>query len=237
LKIRKHPLAVLLASISVAAVGTVNSTEASAADPTLQCVVVNVDTCTVTIPLTSNMNEQVRSTMPDANPWFMSESNGQGPYAITGPGNPQTTWNGVSGALQGTAWSAVLTTGSGEPAGSQAVLTFAHVKGSTTTTSVAQPYASISSAYPLGVARGSMATITATVRPVPAKGHLILWRKSGSSWAAIGPFTYSSTLKKWSIRFVWQFPKRAVETFRLLATAAPGLTSTYGGTFKISTLG
>src|SRR5579863_5989509 len=75
-------------------------------DPSFPCVVVNVDTCTVTIPLTSNMNEEVGSTMPDSQPWFENIDAGQGPYGLTGPGNPETTWDGVPGALQGTVWTA-----------------------------------------------------------------------------------------------------------------------------------
>ena len=229
-------LGILVTSLSLVAVGFADGAAASGADPTYQCVPVNVDTCTITIPLTSNMNEQVGSTMPDSKPWFLNQAEGQGPYGLTGPGNPQTTWDGVAGATQGTVWTAILTTGSNEPAGSQAVLTFAHVTGSTTTTAAAQPYGSISASYPFRVAHGSMVTVTAAVRPVPAKGHLYLLRKSGSSWVTMGKLILSITTKKWSIRFRWRFPKRASETFRLLATSAPGLSATYGGTFKISTL-
>jgi hypothetical protein len=226
---------IVVASLSAVANG-IAGTASSAADPSFSCVTVSVDTCTVTIPLTSNMNEQVSSTMPDSKPWSMSEANGQGPYGITGPGNPQTTWNGVPGALQGTAWSAVLTTGPNEPAASEAVLTFAHVSSSTTTTGPGEPYTSISESYPLRVVSGSTASITASVRPVPARGHLVLLRKSGSSWVRVGALTYSSKVRKWSIKVRWRFPARASETFRLLATAAPGLTATYGGNFKISTI-
>jgi hypothetical protein len=233
---RRNRLGIVVTSLSLVATGLAASASAGAADPSFACVVVNVDTCTVTIPLTSNMNEQVGSTMPDTKPWYMSEGNGQGPYGITGSGNPQTTWNGVAGALQGDVWTAVLTTGSNEPANSQAVLTFAHVNGSTTTTGAAQPYTSIFESYPLRVLHGALATVTATVRPVPAKGHLLLLRKNGSSWVRIGALTYSTATKKWSIKFRWRFPARASETFRLFATAAPGLSATYGGNFKISTL-
>jgi hypothetical protein len=225
-----------MALSALVVVGITDSADAGASNPTFQCVVVNVDTCTVTIPLTSNMNEQVGSSMPDSMPWTMSEANGQGPYGLTGPGNPQTTWNGVGGALQGTVWSAILTTGPGEPAGSQAVLTFTHVTGSTTTTLPGVPYSLITYSYPFRVVDGSLATVTASIRPIPAKGHVILLRKSGATWTKVGSFAYSAASKKWSIKFKWRFPARASETFRVEATAAPGLTTTFGGNFKIATL-
>jgi hypothetical protein len=229
-------LGTVATSIAMVAVGSAGGASATGTDPTFRCVSVNADSCTVTIPLTSDMNEQVGSSMPDSKPWSLNEANGQGPYGITGPGNPQTTWDGVPGALQGTVWTAILTTGDDEPAGSQAVLTFAHVSGSTTTTAASRPYASIDETYPLRVLDGATATITATVRPVPAKGHLVLLRKSGSRWVSVGALTHSTSSKKWSIKFKWRFPKRTSETFRLWATAAAGLTATYGGNFKISTL-
>lgn len=228
-------LAVVAASISVMVFGFASGANASGAVSIFPCVPVNVDTCTVTIPLTSNMNEQVGSTMPDNKPWSMSEAAGVGPYALSGPGDVMTTWNGVGGALQGTVWTANLTTDSNEPAGSRAVLTFSHVTSSTTTTGPAQPYSSMFESYPLRVADGTRATITAVVRPVPAKGHLVLLRKNGSSWVSMGAFSYSTATKKWSIAFTWHFPRRTSETFRLFATAAPGLSATYGGNFKVST--
>jgi hypothetical protein len=229
-------LGIVLATLAFVSVGLTTSTAANAADPAFPCVVVNADTCTVTIPLTSNMNEQVGSTMPDTKPWFMNEANGQGPYGITGPGNPSTTWDGVPGALQGSVWTAILTTNANEPANSEAVLTFAHVSGTTTTTIAAVPYTSISESYPLRVVHGSLATVSATVRPNPAKGHLVLLRKSGARWVTVGALTYSHVTKKWSLKFRWEFAARATETFRLLATSAPGLIATYGGNFKIVSL-
>ncbi len=229
-------LVVAVATASLIAVGFANSANAGG-DPSFPCVVVNVDNCTVTIPLSSNMNEEVGSTMPDNQPWYNSEDAGQGPYGLTGPGNPQTTWNGVGGALQGTVWTAILTTDANEPSGSQAVLTFTHVNSSTTTTGPARPYTSLFESYPLKVADGTKAVITAVVHPVPAKGHLVLQRKSGTSWVNMGSFTYSPVTKKWKISFTWRFPRHATETFRLLATAAPGLSATAGGGFKVSTWG
>jgi hypothetical protein len=228
-------LSTLVVSITLVATGFAGRAGAGG-DPTFPCVVMNVDTCTVTIPLTSNMNEEVGSTMPDTQPWFENIDAGQGPYAITGPGNPETTWDGVPGALQGSVWTAILTTGAGEPAGSMAVITFAHVNSSTTTTGPAQPYRSLYETFPYRVADGSKATITAVVSPLPPKGHLVLLRKSGARWVSMGAFTYSASSKKWTIKFTWRFPKRTTETFRLLATAAPGLTATYGGNFKVATL-
>jgi hypothetical protein len=227
--------AAVATTLSFVVIGIAGGAGASG-DPTFQCVSVNVDNCTVSIPLTSDMNEQVGSTMPDNKPWSMTEAAGVGPYGITGPGNPSTTWNGVGGAVQGTVWTAILTTDSGEPAGSQAVLTFSHVTSSTTTTGPAQPYRSMFESYPLKVAYGSKARITAVVHPVPAKGHLVLLRKNGSSWVSMGAFTYSSSTKKWSMAFTWRYPRGATETFRLFATAAPGLSATYGGKFRVSTL-
>src|ERR1700722_508055 len=229
-------IAIAFVSVSLITVGSAGYASAGG-DPTFQCVPVNVDNCTVTIPLTSNMNEQVGSTMPDNKPWFNSMDAGQGPYGLTGPGNPQTTWDGVGGALQGTVWTAILTTDANEPAGSQAVLTFTHVTSSTTTTGPAQPYRSMFESYPLRVAVGTRATITAVVHPTPAKGHLVLLRKNGTNWVSMGSFIYSTTTKKWSIAFTWRFPLHATESFRLLPTAAPGLSATYGGTFHVSTLG
>ena len=229
---RWYKLGASVAAVSLVATGFA-SVAGAGGDPTFPCVVVNADTCTVTIPLTSNMNEQVGSTMPDNKPWFFNQGAGQGPYAITGPGNPETTWDGVPGALQGSVWTAILTTGAGEPAGSEAVLTFAHVTSSTTTTGPAQPYTSISESYPLRVAVGAVTKITAVVSPVPAKGHLVLLRKSGTKWITVGALTYSAHAKKWTITFTWRYPKHVTETFRLLATAAPGLSATYGGNFKV----
>ena len=225
-----------ITSLVLAATGLVGVNSASAGDPAFACVSVNADTCTVTIALTSNMNEQVSSSMPDTQPWFMSAAAGKGPYGITGPGNDQTTWDGVAGALQGSSWAAILTTNANEPAGSQAVLTFVHVSSTTTTTLAAQPYHSISESYPLRVAVGSIARVTATVSPLPGKGHLVLLRKSGANWLSVATFVYSVPSKKWVALLRWHFPKHAKETFRLLATAAPGLSATFGGTFKITTL-
>ncbi len=226
-------IGVAIATVLLGLVGVASATS----DPSFTCVRVDADTCTVTIPLTSNMNEQVSSTMPDTQPWFMNNDAGQGPYSLFGPGSDQMTWNGVPEATQGTVWSDILTTNANEPSGSEAVITFAHVNSSTTTVPAGEPYSSMSYNYPLKVADGSVATVTGVVTPVPAKGHLILQRRSAKAWVSVGALSYSSAKKKWSIRFTWHFAKHATETFRLVATAAPGLTTTDGGTFKIATLG
>jgi hypothetical protein len=234
MKLLRH-LGVAVASLCLPLFGAIAVAGASG-DPSFACVSVDVDTCTVTIPLTSNMNEQVGSTMPDSQPWYFASTEGNGaPYGITGPGNPQTTWDGVGGAIQGTVWTAILTTGANEPAGGMAIISFVHVTSTTTTTVGSQSYNSLYESYPVHPHVGSVVTITAVVHPVPLKGHLVLVRRSGSTWVGVGSFTYSASAKRWSIKFKWRFPKHATETFRLLATASPGLTTTYGGNFKIST--
>jgi hypothetical protein len=221
-------VATVVATLTLGAAGVTSA----ASDPSFTCVSVNADTCTVTIPLTSNMDEQVGSTMPDSQPWFLENLAGQGPYTITDNG---VDWDGTD-ATQGTVWSELLTTDANEPAGSMAVLTFEHVNSTTTTAPGTQPYSSISYNYPLRVADGASATVTGVVTPVPATGHLILQRRSGKAWVTVGALTYSPAKKKWSIHFVWHFARRATKSFRLVATAAPGLATTDGGAFKISTL-
>src|SRR5665213_2913964 len=109
-----------------------------------------------------------------------------------------------------------------------------HVTPTTTTT--AEPYQSISYKYPYRAADGSVVTITAVVAPIPAKGDLVLQRKSGSNWVNAGVLSYSLHAKKWTIELRWKFPKHATESFRLLAIAAPGLSATHSGSFKISKL-
>ncbi len=222
-------VATVMAMLTLAAAGVTSASP----DPSFRCVSVNADTCTVTIPLSSSMDEQVGSTMPDSQPWYLANLAGQGPYTITDNG---VDWDGTD-ATQGTVWSEQLTTDANEPAGSMAVLTFEHVSSTTTTAPGTQPYSSISYNYPLKVADGSVATVTGVVAPVPAKGHLILQRRNGSSWVSVGTMSYSGATKKWSIRFTWHFARHAMESFRLVATAAPGLTTTDGGVFKIGTLG
>jgi hypothetical protein len=191
-------VATVVAMLATGAAGVASATS----DPSFTCVRVNADTCTVTIPLSSNTDEQVGSTMPDSQPWYLSLLEGQGPYTITDNG---VDWDGTD-ATQGTVWSELLTTGANEPGGSMAVLTFQHVNATTTTAPGTQPYSSISYNYPLKVADGASATVTGVVTPVPAKGHLILQRRSGKTWVAVGALTYSPATKKWSIHFVWTSP-------------------------------
>jgi len=204
---------------------------------TFTCVVQNANTCVVTIDLTPNMNEQVGSTMPDQHPWFeniVAGSQNTGGYSISGPGAPQTYWNGVSGATQGTVWSALLQTPSNEAtSGAYATITFAHVQN----VAPPKPYSMISASYPLNAVTGSTVTVTAVVHPVPPPGHVILQRLQGTVWKNFVGATYSAATKKWTARFRWPYPKHTSKRFRVAATAAPGLLATAGGPFTISTLG
>ncbi|MGD0055994.1 MAG: hypothetical protein ABSC34_11240 [Acidimicrobiales bacterium] len=215
---------------------------ADAAPVNFTCVVVNVDTCTVTIALTSNMDEQVGSTMPDTQPWFLTQVGGNGaPYGVTGDGNALTTWNGVAGASSGDVWTAYVTTGANEAAGAVAVLTFAHVTSTSTTTTTTesgpQPYSSLSWSYPETATVNGFATISSIVKPQPAKGDVILQRRVGATWVRAGVLTYSPSSKRWVIKLKWTYPLRSRETFRILASATPVLSATYSGSFRISTLG
>jgi hypothetical protein len=205
------------------------SAPASAAANPFTCVVLNLNACKVTIPLTSNMNEQVGSTMPDLHPWYLSHGGGSGSgYTLTGE-----TWNGSSVATRGTAWADQLTTGASVTAGSNAQITFRHV----TPITAAKPYSSISVSYPSRAATGSVVTVTSVVHPVPAKGHLVLQRSSGSKWANVVGFAYNGKSKHWTAKFKWIYPSGASRVFRALAVAAPGLSSTPSGTFLITTSG
>jgi len=208
---------------------------AAHADATFSCVASDLNTCVVTIPLTSNMNERITSTMPDTHPWTLSELDGNGvraPYGLTGPGNPDTTWDGVGGAVQGHVFSAILTTDAGEPAGGAAVLTFTHV------TPISKPTAkhyTISVTAPKHAKKGSHITITAVVKPKPAKGHLLLERKHGSTWVKVKTLTYSTHHKDWAVSVKWEYAKHVSHTYRLLATAATGLKATASRHFTIAT--
>jgi hypothetical protein len=222
--------AVLVAAL-VMTLGAVTSARAAA---TFACVASNLNTCTVKIPLTSNMDEQITATMPDSHPWFLNELDGVGPWGLTGPGNTSTSWNGNPNALSGTVFSGILTTGADEPSGSYALLTFAHV------TSISAPtpvhYKSVTVTAPSTGRAGSTITIVGVVKPVPAKGHLLLQHKSGSKWTTVATLAYSSHAKHWATSLKWRYPTHAVESFRLLASAATGLLATASRTFKISTV-
>jgi hypothetical protein len=203
------------------------------ADVSIPCVRTDINDCTVTIALTSNMDERFTSVMPDKHPWQFNFGRGNGaPYGVTGTGNEQTTWNGVPAALNGTVFSAILTTGSNEPAGGVAVLGFGHV----TPIKPATPYNSVFVAAPARAVQGSVITIHAVVIPVPAKGHVILQRNAGKSWANASALTYVATTRLWTVSMKWLYPKNTTRAFRLLATAAPGLSATYSKVFRISTL-
>ena len=205
----------------------------ASADVSIPCVSTDINDCTVTIALTSNMNERFTSVMPDKHPWQFNFGQGNGaPYGVTGTGNAQTTWNGVPAALNGTVFSAILTTGANEPAGGMAVLGFGHV----TPIKPARPYNSVVVAAPARAVQGSVIIIHAVVIPVPAKGHVILQRNSGRSWTNASVLAYAASTRLWTVSLKWLYPKHTTRAFRLLASAAPGLTATYSKVFRISTL-
>jgi hypothetical protein len=234
----RRGLTMLAAVLALAAIPLLATTAPVAASVDFACVVENANSCVVTIPLTSNMDEQVGSTMPDQHPWSLhvaSGTEGTGGYTLSGPGAPQTYWNGVSGATEGTVWSALLTTGTVTPgpSGADAVLTFVHV----TSVRPSRHYSLFSYSYPRTAVTGSTVTITGIVGPVPPKGHLLLQRQQGAAWANVVEFTYSAATRRWTSRFRWPYPSRTTRTFRLFATAAPGLLATPSGPFRISTQG
>lgn len=228
-----------MAAVAVGAAGImvplIAPTAAQAAQ-NFTCKSKDVNTCVVTIPLTSNMNERVGSTMPDTHDWFMSEAGGNGtvtaPYTMSGPGSPDTKWDGVAGATQGHAWSALLTTGASEPAGGDAVVTFEHV---TPISSTPKHYKSLKVSAPSTARRHKTITITAVVKPVPAAGHLQLQHKHGSGWKTDKTLTFQSSHHRWITHLTWTAPKHTTVTFRLLAKAAPALKATASKAFNIAT--
>jgi len=220
--------------LSLALTGSFSVVADAASGPTFQCVAVDANNCTVTIPLTTNVDEQVGSTMPDTRPWYLRQGAGVGPYGLTGPGNPDTYWNGISGASRGSVWSATLTTNANEPANSEAVLTFSHF--TTTPKNAAVHYSSMSYTYPMGAAEASSATITANGTPKPAGGNLVLQRLQASSCVKAAVMTYSASQHDWTVKVRWEYPKNAAETFRVLVLAEKGLLATHTGSFRISTL-
>jgi hypothetical protein len=113
------------------------------------------------------------------------------------------------------------------------VLTFIHV----TNVAPSRRYPSFSYSYPRSAATGSIVTVTGTVQPAPPKGRLVRQRPQGAAWANVVGFTYRSKTKRWTSSFRWSDPKHIVRTFRLFATAAPGLRATPSGPFRISTVG
>jgi hypothetical protein len=202
------------------------------------CVVQNADTCVVTIPLTSNMDEQVGSTMPDLHPWSVNVAGGTeatGGYTPSGPGSPDTSWNGVAGATEGTVWSALLTTGTVTPGASDAnaVLTFVHV----TSIAPSRHYSLFSYSYPRTAMTGSIVTVTGIAGPVPPKGHLLVQRRQGATWANVVGFVYDAKTKQWTTSFRWPYSTHTTRTLRQFATATPTLLATPSGPFRISTQG
>ena len=240
MKISKRISAGLSAAVMSAGLLPLSAVVAASAAPTavqFTCVSATINSCVVTIPLTSDMNEQVGSTMPDHHPWFNSELDGNGkvvaPYTMSGPGAPETFWDGVSGGTQGVVWSALLQTGPNEPAGGDAVLTFQHV-----TPLKAKHYASISWSAPTTALRHQTVSITAVVKPVPPRGHVQLQRLSGKSWVKVTTLKFESKHHDWATHFTWTARKHTKVRFRIFAAAAPSLLlATAGPAFTIKTTG
>jgi hypothetical protein len=231
----RHCIA-LLAMASAALVTSASDATAAGADTSFTCVSSDADTCVVTIPLTSGMNETVTSTMPDTQPWSLTQLEGSGTtpppaYSIMGTDDFGTQWNGPPGATQGDVWTAILTTD--DVAGGNAVLTFEHVQATTT----AKPYTSLSWTTPNTAFPGQPVTVTAVVKPQPRKGHVILQRKLGSSWKTFAIMKFSAKQHHWAATFTWPSKPPKSEAFRLDATAAPGLLTTIGKPFSIRTAG
>lgn len=180
------------------------------------------------------MNETVTSTMPDTQPWSLNEAGGDGtvnpPYTLTSD-DFGGDFEGPPGSTQGHVWTETLTTGDNEPAGGAAVLTFRHV----TSTPAAKPYKSLTWTSPNTAVRHQSVTVTGNAKPRPAKGHMVLQRKSGSRWKTVETLTYKSKLHAWATTFTWTSARHVTVTYRLEAKAAPGLLTTPGGAFKIKT--
>ncbi|HWC36821.1 MAG TPA: hypothetical protein VG650_18590 [Mycobacteriales bacterium] len=197
------------------------------------CVPSDANTCVVTIPLTSDMNEAVTSTMPDNQPWYLNNIDGNGtvraPYTLTADqygGN----FDGPPGSTQGHVWTETLTTGDNEPSGGDAVLTFRHVNNTT-----AVPYISVAYSAPSTAVRHQDVTISGKAKPRPAKGHFVLQRKGGGKWKTIETLTYRARTHTWQTTFVWTAARHSTVTLRLEATKAPGLLATPTPAFKIRT--
>ena len=180
-------------------------------------------------------------TMLDSNLWYLSLLAGSGaPYGITGPGSDTGYWDGVPNTTEGSVFTTILTTGDNEPTGN-AVITFVHVtpisSTSTTTTTkpTTKPYTYISVIAPRRPRHGAMATFTSIVRPLPPPGHVILQRRVGSAWVNVAYMTFSMKLKVWTSTLRWVYARRSIQTFRIAATAAPGLLTSYGGSVQITT--
>jgi hypothetical protein len=204
---------------------------AAHADTAVTCKPSNLNTCVVTIPLTSDMNEELSSTMPDNNPWFLNEADGNSvhaPYSLIDPG-----WDGSDANTSGHVWDAQLTTGDNEPAGGTAVLTFRHVKSISKPTPTRYKFSHLSA--PARAKRGATVTIAAAVTPKPAKGHLLLQRESGRKWIRAKTLAYDSRHKKWVTHLTLTGRAHTTTTYRLEATAAKGLKAAHSHTFRITT--
>jgi hypothetical protein len=225
----------VVAPAAVAAAGVLMPVaEVAAAAPAstpVTCVVANLNKCVVTIPLTSDMNEELSSTMPDDHPWYFNEGGGNSvhaPYTLTDPG-----WDGSDANTSGHVWDAQLTTGDDEPTGGAAVLTFRHVNSISKPTR--KPYAISQISAPTRAKHGARVSITAVVAPKPATGHLLLQRKKAKKWVTAKTMTFDASRKKWIAHLKWTDAAHTSTTFRLDATAAAGLATTHSHTFRIAT--
>ncbi len=222
--------AVVVAAIAGSAPLLTVPAGAAARATSVTCVVKDANDCVVTLSnLTSNMSEQLTSTMPDhVRAWYLhllGGVTGKGGYEITESG-----WDGHTSATTGHVWSALFSTGTVE-AGDDAVLTFSHVKAAP-----ARHYRSFTYSYTSKAFTGGTVTISdVVVTPVPPKGHLLVQRLDGRAWKNVLKLTYSAKAKSWSGHFAWPYPKHTTHRYRLLALAAPGLLTTAGPSFTIST--
>lgn len=218
----------LLALAVGSAMGALWAAPASAAT-SFTCVASDSNTCVVTIPLTTNMDEQVTSTMPDTQPWFDSEYGGNcpggaGPYTIT-----DSSWDG---GTTGHVWTAELTTGDTEGAGCEAQITFQHV---TSGPPAPHPYKSVSITGPTSVAHNGSATFTSVIKPKPPAGHAVLQRKNGTRWVNLGTLHFVAAHNRWQVTVKWTAPVHAIWTLRVLATSATGLAVTPSGSIRVHT--
>jgi hypothetical protein len=220
-------LPALMAVSLIGALGSVIAPSAAYADTTVTCVPVDVNNCTITIALTSDMNEELSSTMPDSHPWYLNELEGNAvhaPYEITDPG-----WDGSDANTSGHVWDGQLTTGDNEPAGGTAILTFRHLKPTS------KPYVFDMLSVPSRTTHGAAVTVSASVTPKPKKGHLLLQCMSRTKWKELKALSYNAHHKIWVAHLKWTATAHTVVTCRLQATASTGFATTNSHTFRVRT--
>jgi hypothetical protein len=87
--LRRRAPTMLVAALALAVLPLLAvAAPAAASLSTFPCVVQHAKACVVTIQLTSNMDEQVGSTMPDQHPWtlnIVSGTEGTGGSTLSGP--------------------------------------------------------------------------------------------------------------------------------------------------------